>query len=86
MIANKAAVLETLDIGVDLDQEPDLAASLTSNKERAAKSKTRVIDKTWIDLGYHYEAEPAVAAFENALKSEFPKHATVSLSAVHFSC
>ena len=78
VIANKAAVIEALEIGVDLDQEPELAASLTANKERATKSKSRVVDKSWIDLGYRYEAEPAVAVFENNLKSEFPKHATVS--------
>lgn len=79
MIANKAAALEVLDIGVDLDQEPDLAASLAANKDRRIKSKTRVIDKSWIDLGYRFDAEPAVPAFENTLKSEFPKHPTVSL-------
>jgi hypothetical protein len=79
VISNRAAILESLDLGIETDQEPDLAAALSANKDRANKSKTRVIDKTsWIDLGYRFEAEPSTQAFENAVKSDFPKHATVS--------
>lgn len=79
VIANKSSLLETLDLGIDLDQEPDLVASLTANKDRANKVKNRVVDRSWIDMGYRWESEaPSAQTFETILKADYPKFATVS--------
>lgn len=79
VINNKAALLESLDLGIESDQEPEIVAALSTNKDRAAKSKTRIVDKSYVDLGYRFESEPTAQVLESAINSDFPKHATVSL-------